>query len=263
MTNAVGFAAGTGLISREDLARSLNNAAMTMPRVGGDKPFLKMDKGNGEWIYGQDETLVEAESLWAVNPASFQHGYISWDSNQQVEGEVMVPISRPLPDVGSLRVQGSADGKPTGENGWQYQMSVEMVCISGDDAGTAVAYKQSSTGARKAFASLTDAIANQIQKGADEIVPVVVMKSTDYKHKKWGRIFNPVFEIEEWRSMDDDTPAAKDVTAATKTVAKEATKTAEQEPDAAEEAELARAYAAEEAKKAEGTQAPRRRVRRG
>ena len=84
---------GTGLMSRDDLAKSLNNASMTMPRVGGDKQFLKLDKGNGQWTYGQEETLVEDDALWAVNPASFEHGYIAWDNNQLVEGEVMVPIS--------------------------------------------------------------------------------------------------------------------------------------------------------------------------
>ena len=89
-------------MTREDLAKSLNNAAMTMPRVGGDKQFLKMDKGNGDWIFGQEETVVEDGSQWAVNPMSLMRGYISWDGNQQVEGERMVPVSRAVPSPDSL-----------------------------------------------------------------------------------------------------------------------------------------------------------------
>lgn len=254
------FGAGTGLVSREDLAKSLNNAAMTMPRVGGDKQFLKLDKGNGDWIFGQEETLVEPEALWAVNPASFMHGYISWDKNQQVEGEVMVPVSRTLPDVNSLKVKDSPDGQPTGENGWQFQMSVDMVCIKGEDAGTVVEYKQSSTGAMKAFRSLTDAIGGQLEKNADEIVPIVVMKSDSYKHKKWGRIFNPIFEVVEWRTMDDNSPvgdvsaeeAKPEVSARTRTRAAAA-------PAAEEEAAIEAEYAAAAADEAP---APRRRTRR-
>jgi hypothetical protein len=209
MNDVVKFgAAGTGLMSREDLARSFNNVAMVAPSVGGDKQFLKMDKGNGDWVYGQEETLVEDGSKWAINPQSFEYGYIAWDMNQQVEGEVMVPITRPLPAQGSLRTK-SPDGNTTGQNGWQYQQSMDLQCIGGEDDGTVCQYKQSSVGSQKAFKGLIDAISGQIAKGSDAIVPVIVMKSDSYKHKKWGRINNPIFEIVEWRTMDGSVPEAE------------------------------------------------------
>lgn len=258
-------------MTREDLAKSLNNAAMTMPRVGGDKQFLKMDKGNGDWIFGQEETVVEDGSLWAVNPMSLMHGYISWDGNQQVEGEMMVPVSRAVPSPDSLKVSGSPDGRPTGQNGWQFQMSVDMVCIDGEDAGTVVQYKQSSVGAMKAFRALVDAIGAQIEAGKDEIVPIIEMKSDSYKHKKYGRIFNPLFEIKEWRTMDDNSPAV-DTAEPDKAPAEEdppaRTRTRSAAPAALsaedEEAELAKEYAAASAANASGGEAttPRRRQRR-
>lgn len=256
---------GTGLMTREDLAKSLNNAAMTMPRVGGDKQFLKMDKGNGDWIFGQEETVVEDGSHWAVNPMSLMHGYISWDNNQQVEGEMMVPVSRAVPSPDSLKVSGSADGRPTGQNGWQFQMSVDMVCIDGDDKDTVVQYKQSSVGAMKAFRALVDAIGAQIEAGKDEIVPIIEMKSDSYKHKKYGRIYNPIFEILEWRTLDDNSPAG-DAAPADEAPAKDEaparrTRSAAPPPptEADEDAELEREYEAEQAAQAA---TPRRRQRR-
>lgn len=259
MTELVKFAgSGTGLMSREDLAASLNRSAVSMPRVGGEYEFLKMDKGNGDWLYGQEETVVEEDSLWAVNPASFEYGYIAWppesSANREPEGEVMVSISRPLPNQNTLRTR-HEDGQTTGA-GWQYQQSVVMVCISGEDEGTAVQYKQSSVGANKAFKALTDAVAGQLQKGADAIVPIVKMKSDSYKHKKWGRIFNPVFEIVEWRTMDDTSAPAAEAKADDKKVE---SKAADPAPDADEEAALEAEYKAEAAA-AEAT--PRRRLRR-
>jgi len=197
-----------GLPTREEMMRGLNNVSMAAPRVGGQFQFLKLDKGNGDWIYGQDENLVEDGSLWAINPLSLEYGYISWDKNQQVEGEVMVPITRPLPMQSELRVQGSPDGQPTGQNGWQYQQSLVAVCIKGEDAEgpdpVMVQYKQSSVGSQKLFKTIIDAISAQIAKGSDEIVPIIEMKSESYKHKKYGKIFNPIFEIVEWRTMDDN-----------------------------------------------------------
>lgn len=247
------FGGGTGLISRDDLARSLNNVATAAPRVGGDKQYLKMDKGNGDWVYGQEETVVEDGSLWAINPASLTYGYIAWPPEEaQVrdpEGEIMVSISRPLPDVASLRTT-HPDGKTTGA-GWQFQQSVDLVCVTGEDVGVECQYKQSSVGARKLFASLTDAIAGQLAKGSDAIVPIIRLKSDSYKHKKWGRIYNPLFEIVEWRTMDDSSKPG----GATQTAAKPA----EAPADEAEEAEIEQEYVEAQA---EASPAPRRRVRR-
>lgn len=257
---------GTGLMNRDDLTKSLNNMATAAPRVGGEYQFLKLDKGNGDWIYGQEETLVEKDALWAVNPGSLEYGFISWDQNQKVEGEVMVSIQRPLPDKGSIRTN-SADGLPTGQNGWQYQQSVVLVCINGEDEGTVCQYKQSSVGSQKMFKTLIDAIGAQIGKGSDAIVPIVKLSSTSYKHDKYGKIINPVWDIAEWRTMDDTSPVGE--AAAPEPEAKEPTRrraapAAATAPEPTDEDEaLAAEYAAEKEAQAPSAEAsPRRRVRR-
>ena len=186
MTEIVKFGgAGTGLMSRDDLAKSLNNIATAAPRVGGEYQFLKMEKGTGDWVYGQEETVVEDGALWAVNPNSLEYGYIAWppeeSKRREPEGEVMVPISRPLPAVNTLRTR-NPDGETTGRNGWQYQQSVVLVCINGEDEGTVCQYKQSSVGSQKMFKTLIDAIGAQIGKGSDAIVAIVSLKSSSYKH---------------------------------------------------------------------------------
>lgn len=270
---------GTGLMTRDDMARGLNNVSMAAPRVGGDKQFLKLDKGNGDWVYGQEETLVEEGSRWAVNPQSFEYGYIAWDLNQQVEGEVMVPITRPLPAQSDLRTK-QPDGKTTGQNGWQYQQSVDLVCISGEDEGTVCQYKQSSVGSQKLFAALINAVSSQIAKGDDAIVPIITMKSDSYKHKKWGRINNPIFDIVEFQTMDgpavpaaaskepvkaEDPPRSRmprgTVINADPVVQSGGAVASATAPDDEEEAALAREYEAASAAVAENP-VPRRRVRR-
>lgn len=264
--------AGTGLMTRDDMARALNSMSMEAPRVGGEYQFLKLDKGNGDWIYGQEETLVEKDSQWAVNPHSLQWGYIAWDANQQVQGEVMVAITRPLPDTGALRVKGSPDGQPTGANGWQYQQAVNLVCISGEDVGTQAQYKQSSVGSQKLFKALVDGISAQMAKGSDAIVPIIVMKSDSYKHKKWGRIFNPLWEVVEYRTLDDtaasgESPKAEPAKAETAPRTRTAAPAKAPEPPAegseAEDKALEAEYAAAAGDAAGGeAPTPRRRVRR-
>ncbi len=58
---------------------SLSVALRTLEKDVGavGSVILKMDKG-GHWIYGAEQTEVESDSTWAVNPFSFIHGYIAW-----------------------------------------------------------------------------------------------------------------------------------------------------------------------------------------
>jgi hypothetical protein len=58
--------------------------------------ILKMDK-TGHWCFGSDQTEIETDSTWAVNPYSFVHGFIAWGDGA-VLGEKLVPITQPLPE---------------------------------------------------------------------------------------------------------------------------------------------------------------------
>jgi hypothetical protein len=247
MANDIAFASTAGLPSRESLAASLNNVAVALPSVGGDVQYLKMEKGSGEWLYGQEEFLVNPNSLWAVNPHSIQHGWVAWDSDAggAPVSEVMVPAARPLPEHGSL------PALPQGLKGntlqYKPQRSVQLVCVQDpaggkdSDEGTLAEYKQSSTGAMRLFKDLTEKLLQKLMEGDDKIVPIVKLSSSSYKHDRYGKITNPVFEFVEWRAMNDGAkPAA---------VADEV---------ADEEAELAAEYNAVAAE----ADTPRRRSRR-
>ena len=264
---------GIGLINRDDLAKSLNTAAAQMPAVGGDKQYIKMlTKGRdaGTWVFGQQETEVEADSLWAVNPASIKHGYVAWDSDKggAPVQEIMMPINRPLPSKDSLPVlpPGTPSKKaPNVPVDLEYadQRSFDAVCISGADEGVTVEYKQSSAGSMKLFSKVVNALLDQVSKG-DAIVAVGKWGFSSYDHKTYGEIYNPEFEIVEWRTMDDtsapEAPAevAKEEPAPTRQRTRTAAPAAAEAPkdeDAALAEEYAGAAAAEEP-------APRRRLRR-
>lgn len=153
--------------------------------------ILKMDR-TGHWVFGADQTEVEADSRWAVNPFSFLHGFIAWGDGQ-VLSEVMVPVSEPLPDVGPA--PGGAD------KGWEKQIGFSLQCLSGADAGLEVRYTVTSVGGKKAVQGLAVAIAAQVEKDQSMPVPVVVLKKDHYMHKSYGRIFTPVFEVQKWMSL--------------------------------------------------------------
>lgn len=256
MSNITAFGGGTGLISRESLAQNLQRSAQALPTTGnGGAQYLKMDKGNGEWIFGAEETVVEEGSLWAVNPASLMHGWVAWDTDAggAPVQEIMVSINRDLPAEGSLPEAKDSKGNMLR---YQQQRSVQAVSISGEDEGTLVEYKQSSVGAMKLFGEITNKLLDQLDKDPDKIVPIVKFESESYKHKKYGRIINPQWPIVEWRTLDNTAPVGGEADAG-----EDAGDDGDQGGSAAEEAEVAAAYKAEQEATASDA-APRRRLRR-
>lgn len=154
--------------------------------------ILKMDK-RGDWVFGADQTEVDDGTLWAVNPFSFVHGYIAWGDGE-VLGEKMVSVSQPLPEM---------EAAPAGaKRGWETQVGMSLKCISGPDNGLEVRYNVTSVGGKRAVQGLAVAIAQQVESDQSKPVPVVMLKRDHYTHKSYGKIYTPVFEIQEWMSMD-------------------------------------------------------------
>jgi len=203
MSNLVSFK-GANLPAVSSLTtalRALDTAAGPAGSV-----IIKMDK-TGHWVFGADQTEVESDSTWAVNPFSFIHGYIAWGDGE-VLGEKMVSVSEPLPEMEAA--------PPNAKRGWEAQIGLSLKCLSGEDKGMEARYTVTSVGGKKAVQALAVAIAEQVEKDQSKPVPVVHLKKDHYTHKSYGRIYTPVFEIVEFVSMDgkSDEPEAVEAPAA-------------------------------------------------
>jgi len=186
--------ATAGLPTVTDLAASLRGMAAG---ASGGSVLLKMAK-NGDWIFGSDQTTVEPDSEWAINPFSFVHGYIAWGDGE-VLGEAMGPIARPKPEVG--------EAPAAAKRGWEDQVGLSVKCVSGDDEGMEARFSVTSVGGKKAVQAVALAIAAQVEVDPTNPVPVVVLRKGHYQHKSYGRIFTPEFEVVRWVSMEGRAPA--------------------------------------------------------
>jgi len=189
MSNIVKFnTAGLPAVS------TLSTALRALETVGGPSgvTILKMDK-TGHWVFGADQTEVQDDATWAVNPFSFVHGFIAW-GNGEVLGEKMVPVSQPLPELDAA--------PPNASKGWEPQIGMSLKCLAGEDAGLEARFSATSVGGRRAVQTLAVAIAAQVEKDQTKPVPVVKLKKDHYVHKSYGRIYTPIFEVVEWVSMD-------------------------------------------------------------
>jgi hypothetical protein len=179
------------------LSTALRALEQDVPAAG--VAILKMDK-TGHWVYGADQTEVEDDATWAINPFSFTHGFIAWGDGE-VLGEKMVSVSSPLPE---LEV-----APPNAKRGWETQVGMSLKCLSGEDKGLEARFSTTSVGGKRAVQALAVAIANQVDKDQTKPVPVITLGKEHYQHKSYGRIFTPIFDIKEWASMDGSVAEAE------------------------------------------------------
>lgn len=189
MSNLTTFKSA-GLPSVASLSSALRSINAGVP--DGGAVILKMDK-TGHWVFGADQTEVEDDALWAINPFSFVHGYIAWGEGE-VLGEKMVSISQPLPEMDMA--------PPNAKRGWETQIGMSLKCVEGEDEGMEARYSVTSVGGKRSVQSLAVAIAEQVEKNPANPVPIVRLKKEHYQHKSYGRIYTPVFEIVRWASME-------------------------------------------------------------
>ncbi len=191
MSNMVTFK-GANLPAVSSLSTALRTIVTEVGPAGS--VILKMDK-TGHWVFGADQTEVEDDALWAINPFSFIHGFIAWGEGE-VLGEKMVSVSEPLPEMEAA--------PPNSKRGWEAQVGMSLKCVEGADKDMEARYTVTSVGGKRAVQALAVAIAEQVEKDQTKPVPVVRLKKDHYSHKSYGRIYTPVFEIVEWVSMDGE-----------------------------------------------------------
>jgi hypothetical protein len=156
-----------------------------------------MDK-TGHWVFGADQTEIDAASLWAVNPFSFVHGFIAWGEGE-VLGEKMVSITSPLPELEAA--------PPGAKRGWEEQVGLSMKCLSGEDEGLEVRYTVTSVGGKRAVQAMGVKIAERVDTDPESPVPVVSLGKEHYVHKSYGRIYTPLFDVKKWIGMEGEVKA--------------------------------------------------------
>ena len=84
-----------------------------------------------------------------------------------------------------------------------------LACVKGDDKGLETVYKNNSLGFRKAFDKLLADIRSRYVIDQQFYWPVIELLTSDYPHKKYGKIFEPIFNIVGWADAEGQMQTAK------------------------------------------------------
>lgn len=205
MTNDVAQLRSGGLVDPAQMADSLINLASQSPQgpnILQGRMLLKLDKGTGAWLYGQESFPLDTAIL--IDPASFQHGVIAWGDKRDIIGERMSPLGTPCP---------TADGLPPGD--YKYQLSFGAAIPA---TNTQLIYKTTAQGGIEFVELLGGTIGMHIK--ADPAAPriaQITLSNTSYQHRSYGRIYKPVFVVDDWVDNSDEkhaTPRVSDEPAA-------------------------------------------------
>lgn len=204
MANIAPRAAGGALAMVQALKAGIANVQQTLVKKGGD-PYLKLGR-DGIWTYGADNVEVEAGSAWAINPMSIMHGWVAWQRGDDADnsggpaGEIMVPAHMPKPPENEL----PQIAKPN--TTWGQQYSFSLLCVSGEDKGEKTLYKVNSVGGIAEVDRILKAIGIQLEVDPEKCVPIVVLGSDSYMHKKYKKTYTPIMDIREWVPLTDELP---------------------------------------------------------
>jgi len=199
MATEVSLFSGNAVAEPSQAVDALRKLAMAAQQGSGGKAFMKLDKGSGKFIWGADSVEVDESELWAVNPASFMIGKIGWKDGQVV-GEHMFPITsgQTIDESELTPIESAKDG-----DGWRDQLTFELKHIADE---VEVVFKTTSYGGKNAIAALAGEIGEHTAQNPALPIAVVKLKSDWYKHKKYGRIYNPTFEVVDWLGPDGTKP---------------------------------------------------------
>ena len=190
---------GGALASLKALEMALGNVDTSSVAGRSGLQMLQFKReGSGTWMFGQKKTVVEAGSRWAINPATFKWGHVCFGEANKAT-ECLVSVSQPMPAITELPDTGFP---------WQPQMTVNMKCVDGTDAGIEVVFKTTTDGGIKAIAAMVELVRDRLNGGQHDgkIVPIALLEKDSYPHRERGKVWFPVFNTIDWMPLDGPAP---------------------------------------------------------
>jgi len=176
--------------------------------TSGDFQFLKMAKG--EWLYGAEGIEVDDASFFIVDPATYSQGFVAWYDSELIEERMALSGEAPLTKASlpELPVMPKTKNDPDGCV-WAPQVALAIKGVEGAEEGMQMLYKTSSKGGLECVSDFLDLVIARGKAGETSLCAVVALETSNYRHKKYGKIYKPVLAVDDRMDVDGVAPEAK------------------------------------------------------
>lgn len=214
-------------VAQQGSRNAYQEFADEVKQSGIEGSLLRFTK-QGDWIAGQEEEEIPEGTELIMGLNTLKRGWQKWLENKPVDArmgyvsEGYRPVNRD--ELGDLdEEQWEADDQNKGQvrDPWQKTMSV---LLKHPETGEVYTYAPSSKSGMTALGEAAQLYGNRLQDGEDpEAMPIVRLGSSFYKHKTYGKIMIPVFEItDNWVLPPKEASAPKKAAAKGKAKATDA-----------------------------------------
>ena len=169
-----------GLPAISDMQARLDRALSRVDdATGGD--FIKLDK-SGVWIVGEDVVVDQEACKFKASIPNVLYGLTAWHNGEAVK-EMLYSASEPPVSPDML-------GPLPPEVKVEQCFAMPLRCVEGPFKGDKFVYKSSSPSAWNAFGIFL----RQARAQGTE-TPLMMLDKSSYRHKKYGKIFTPIFTV--------------------------------------------------------------------
>jgi hypothetical protein len=192
----------------KQVERQFEKQKLTPPTTTYDNPWLEAaaEGGNpfgkllkfvkGKWEIGDNEVPPGTKYIAHIDQlargyARFEDGKVTDLKIVKIVDGVKLPTRDELPDNDPKKwKEVDADGNP--RDPWVKQWYLPLIDA---ESGDFVTFVSGSNGGNNAISNLCRVYGHRAHDG---LLPIVVLKTTSYKHKKYGRIEEPDLFIVGW-----------------------------------------------------------------
>jgi hypothetical protein len=203
--------------------KQIERQKLKLPAATYENPYLEAaaEAGNpfgkllkfvkGKWEIGDDEVPLGTEYIAHIDQLArgwvrFEDGKVTDYKIEKVADGIKLPARDELPDNDPKKwTEKDADDNP--RDPWCKQWYLPLIGVDNNDFATFVS---GSNGGSNAIANLCRVYGHNMRDG---LLPIVALKTTSYKHKKYGRIEEPDLPVVGWHGTpkspgDDGNPGA-------------------------------------------------------
>jgi hypothetical protein len=213
-------------VAQQGARNAYQDFADEVKQSGIEGSLLRFTK-QGDWISGQEEEELPLGTELIMGLNTLKRGWQKWQDNKPVDARMGLvsegyrPVNRDeLGDMDEDNWEDDDTNKGQKRDPWQKT----MVCLLKDPkTGDVYTYATSSKSGITALGEAAQVYGNRLQDGEDpESMPIIQLQNSFYKHKTYGKIMIPVFEMtDQWVVPQDIDPVeAKPKKAAAKAKAK-------------------------------------------